>query len=77
MPIAVRFLVWRPEIHDPRLTLWLKSKSLIARSCRRPISIAMIPSGENCYRLTPGIVDQTQVKDDTDGFVADLEFEQD
>lgn len=37
----------------------------------------MIPSGENCYRLTPGIVDQTQVKDDTDGFVADLEFEQD
>ncbi len=43
----------RPEIRDPRLSLWLKSKNLIARSFAPPIPIAMIPSGVNSFKLVP------------------------
>ncbi len=44
----------RPEIRDPRLSMWLKSKRLFARAGRRPVSLAMVPSGVNCYKLEPG-----------------------
>jgi hypothetical protein len=41
----------RPEIRDPRLILWLKSKSFMAQLSGTSASIAMIPSGENSYKL--------------------------
>jgi hypothetical protein len=46
---------WRgqPEIHDPRLCAWLESKHLHGKLNRNPIPLAMIPEGENSFRLQP------------------------
>jgi hypothetical protein len=46
---------WRdqPEIHDPRLCAWLESKHLHSRPDRSPIPLAMIPAGNNSFRLRP------------------------
>jgi hypothetical protein len=46
---------WRtqPEIHDPRLCLWLKSKNHAEKPCRKPIPFAMTPSGGNSFKLEP------------------------
>jgi hypothetical protein len=41
----------QPEIFDPRLCAWLESKHLNANPGRGPIPLAMIPSGENSFRL--------------------------
>jgi hypothetical protein len=43
----------QPEIHDPRLCVWLESKNLIGPKDRTPVSLAMIPSGKNSFRLRP------------------------
>jgi hypothetical protein len=40
-----------PDIHDPRLCAWLESKLLHARLDSRPMPLAMIPAGENAFRL--------------------------
>lgn len=45
------FWCGRPEIRDPRLSLWLNSKNLIAKSFAPPIPIEMIPSGVNSFKL--------------------------
>lgn len=46
---------WRsePEIHDPRLRLWLESKNHADKARRTSIPYAMIPSGEHSFRLEP------------------------
>ncbi|HUA98715.1 MAG TPA: hypothetical protein VMA34_10340 [Terracidiphilus sp.] len=46
---------WRaePEIHDPRLRLWLQSKNHTQRSCRTSIPFSLVPSGENSFKLEP------------------------
>ncbi|MGO8757929.1 MAG: hypothetical protein ACLQG3_07380 [Terracidiphilus sp.] len=43
---------WRdqPEIHDPRLSLWLQSKQRSEKS-RAPFPLAMIRSGKNSFIL--------------------------
>lgn len=45
---------WRsePEIHDPRLRLWLQSKNH-ERPCRTSIPFTMVPSGGNSFKLEP------------------------
>ena len=43
----------QPEIHDPRLCLWLESKQISKDSWREPVHLAMIPVGENSFRLGP------------------------
>ncbi len=42
-----------PEIYDPRLCAWLESKHLHGRPDRNPVPLAMIPEGENSFRLLP------------------------
>lgn len=49
--LTPRFWDGQPEIHDPRLCLWLESKTLRERPNRTPIPLAMIPSGNNSFRL--------------------------
>jgi len=46
---------WRgqPEIHDRRLCAWLELKQFHGKSCRSSMPLAMIPSGENSYKLGP------------------------
>lgn len=46
---------WRsqPIIHDPRLSLWLKSKNHAGKQCRTPIPFTMVPSGANSFKLEP------------------------
>lgn len=45
---------WRaePEIHDPRLRLWLQSKNH-EKPCRAFIPFTMVPSGSNSFKLEP------------------------
>jgi hypothetical protein len=43
----------QPEIHDPRLCLWLTSKQLNGNTWRLPVYLAMIRVGENAFRLEP------------------------
>jgi hypothetical protein len=40
-----------PEIHDPRLCAWLESKNFHARFRGKPVPLALIPAGENTFRL--------------------------
>lgn len=41
----------RPEICDPRLCVWLEAKNFCGNSNRTPLPMAMIPTGENSFRL--------------------------
>ncbi len=43
----------QPEIFDPRLCAWLENKHLHGRCDRGSVPLAMIPSGENSFRLQP------------------------
>jgi hypothetical protein len=45
---------WRgqPEIHDPRLCLWLESKNR-DRKLKEPVPMALTPSGKNSFILSP------------------------
>ena len=40
-----------PDIHDPRLCAWLESKHFHSRVDGRPVPLAMIPAGDNAFRL--------------------------
>ncbi len=42
-----------PEIHDPRLCLWLESKHFKRAECRSPMPLAMMPAGERTFILGP------------------------
>jgi hypothetical protein len=42
-----------PEIFDPRLCAWLESRHMHAKQDRTPIPLAMIPQGNNSFRLRP------------------------
>jgi hypothetical protein len=41
----------KPEIHDPRLCAWLETKHMHANASRTPISLTLLPSGKNTFRL--------------------------
>lgn len=41
----------QPEIHDPRLCAWLETKHMHYKPDRSPVPLAMIPVGENSFRL--------------------------
>ncbi len=57
--LAPDFWNGQPEIHDPRLCLWLESK---VRNLNGQASepMAMIPSGENSFILGPASLDEPQ-----------------
>jgi hypothetical protein len=42
-----------PEIFDPRLCAWLESKQFHTKPDRTPVPLAMIPAGNNCFKLQP------------------------
>ena len=43
----------QPEIRDPRLCAWLELKNFHGKAGDSPVPLAMIPSGENSFRLQP------------------------
>ena len=43
----------QPDIYDPRLCAWLEAKRFQARPGQAPVPLAMIPAGENSFRLQP------------------------
>jgi len=49
-----------PEIHDPRLCLWLESKQSQRKESRTPMPLSMTPSGEHSFSLGPVKSDGTQ-----------------
>jgi len=49
--LAPDFWQNQPEIHDPRLCLWLESKRWVGRA-NGPAPVAMIRSGENSFILS-------------------------
>ena len=57
--LAPDFWQGQPEIYDPRLCAWLESKRLN----RTPLPLAMIPAGNNSFRLRPvSATSQAQLK---------------
>ncbi len=61
----------RAEIEDPRLGAWLESKNLHERPSRVPVPLAMIPSGNNCFRLRPiALIKRGRKKPPADAFNA-------
>jgi hypothetical protein len=42
-----------PDIFDPRLCAWLESRHMHAKPDRASIPLAMIPEGNNSFRLRP------------------------
>ena len=53
----------RPEIFDPRLCAWLESKHLHQSPARTSIPLALIPAGENSFRVQPvGLNGHVRVK---------------
>ena len=42
-----------PEIYDPRLCAWLEAKNLRPMAKQPAVPLAMIPAGNNSYRLRP------------------------
>lgn len=46
---------WRgePEIHDPRLCVWLNSKVAHRAGTHKDLRLAMTPAGNNAFRLRP------------------------
>lgn len=57
--LAPNFWQEEPEIHDPRLCLWLESKQW-KQSAKTLAYLAMIPSGENSFIL--GLVQKKGAK---------------
>jgi hypothetical protein len=47
----------QPEIHDPRLSAWLEQKDRDGKGRHIPLSLAMIPSGKNSFRLDPATLE--------------------
>ena len=43
----------RPEIHDPRLSIWLEFKAARRTAARDSIQLAMVPSGSDTFILRP------------------------
>jgi hypothetical protein len=43
----------QPEIYDPRLCAWLESRYLRGKAGRASIPLAMIPAGDNSFRIQP------------------------
>jgi hypothetical protein len=41
----------KPEIQDPRLCVWLETKRPLERPCHAEIPFALIPTGNNSFRL--------------------------
>lgn len=51
--LAPDFWQGQPEIYDPRLCAWLETKHMHGNRGRTPVPLAMIPSGDNSFRLQP------------------------
>jgi hypothetical protein len=49
--LAARFWDGEPEIHDPRLCLWLESKQSRESNCRASVPLCMTPTGEGKFSL--------------------------
>ena len=49
--LASRFWDGEPEIHDPRLCLWLESKQSRESNCRMSVPFDMTPTGEGTFTL--------------------------
>lgn len=55
----------QPEIHDHRLSCWLESKRLSGKLPRRDALVALIPSGEHCFKLQ--MISQEEAKMQLEG----------
>jgi len=51
--LSPHFWNGRPEIHDPRLCLWLESKQAKRTERGTPMPLAMTPSGNQSFTLGP------------------------
>ncbi len=43
----------QPDIYDPRLCAWLEARHLHGKCDRDPVPLALIPAGNNSFRLQP------------------------
>jgi hypothetical protein len=67
--LAPDFFEDQPVIYDRRLADWLKSKIFHVRPSPIPVPLAMIPNGNNSFRLRPiALNGQTRYKPPSDPF---------
>lgn len=57
--LAPAFWHDQPEIHDPRLCLWLESKQRDGR-IQVPVSMSLTPSGSNSFILGPASMEDAK-----------------
>jgi len=57
--LAPHFWNGQPEIQDPRLCDWLELKRMHDKAYRNSMPLAMIPSGENSFILSPADLNAT------------------
>ena len=62
------FWLDHPQIQDPRLSAWLESKNFHQRPSSGPIPLAMIPNGNNSFRLRPILLNGRSRKLPSDPF---------
>src|SRR5579871_2881475 len=51
--LSPEFWQGEPEIHDPRLCIWLNSKVKNQAGRSKDLRLAMTPAGNNAFRLRP------------------------
>jgi hypothetical protein len=51
--LAPGFWDGQAQISDPRLSAWLESKNFRGKPGHPPVSLALIPCGNNSFRLVP------------------------
>lgn len=54
--LSPEFWHGQPEIHDPRLCEWLDFKIVHGLGKRKEVRLAMMPAGENVFRLRSSAV---------------------
>jgi hypothetical protein len=55
--LSAQFWDDTPEIQDPRLCDWLKSKHLYDKCFQTPIPVELVPAGDNTFRLGPLVME--------------------
>lgn len=50
-----------PDIYDPRLCAWIESRHMHGNRDRSSVLLALVPAGENAYRLMPASAEMSVV----------------
>jgi hypothetical protein len=73
--LAARFWDGEPEIHDPRLCLWIEAKQSKDSNCRASMPLYMMPAGNETFVLGFAVPHEHNKKRSGKADTPDLKFE--